>query len=157
MRGEDRNWKELTAKRCPLPRFPSPPPPTPRGTKVQTVRTRSPPTYLPFFLPSFLLPPTPLPLFPNGRKYNHAREDRGLFLDPFFTDGTVSRACRLARETLCYRVSLSPSPIRVASFPTTLENEPLPSILFIPVQRNISPLPVGSKICRFLIFLPAGR
>lgn len=113
---------------------------------------------LPTFLPSFLLlPPTPLPLFPNGRKYNHAREDRGLFLDPFFTDGTVSRACRLARETLCYRVSLSPSPIRVASFPTTLENEPLPSILFIPVQRNISPLPVGSKICRFLIFLPAGR
>lgn len=59
MRGEDRNWKELTAKRCPLPRFPSPPPPTPRGTKVQTVRTRSPPTYLPFFLPSFLLSPSP--------------------------------------------------------------------------------------------------
>lgn len=111
---------------------------------------------LPTFLPSFfLLPPTPLPLFPNGRKYNHAREDRGLFLDPFFTDGTVSGMQIGPRNALLSRFSFTESHPSCL-FPYHFRKRTTSIHPFHSRPKEYPPS-VGSKIRRFLIFLPAGR
>lgn len=75
------------------------------------------------YLPSFSF----LPLFPTGG--NTITHERRTFPDPFPPMKPFPGHADWP-ATLCYRVSLSPSPI-VCFFPTTtLENEPLPSFSF---------------------------
>lgn len=135
MRGEDRNWKGLTAKRCPPPLCPI------RESKLSDKIVLSP---LPSF--SFLLPP----LFPTGG--NTITHERRTFPDPFSPMKPFPGHADWP-ATLCYRVSLSPSPIVCRCFfPTTLENEPLPSFSF--PFKGISPSDRKTIRRNIFFFLP---